>query len=60
LYIQLDLSNYIFSVDRVEMPKNVPLSQARVLVDKQLAEAIPDANIRAFILTNLVASPSSR
>lgn len=42
------------------MPKNVPLSQARVLVDKQLAEAIPDANIRAFILTNLVASPGNR
>lgn len=42
------------------MPKNIPLSQARSIVDKQLAETILDANVRAFILTNLVASPGNR
>ncbi|KAJ8917347.1 hypothetical protein NQ315_002369 [Exocentrus adspersus] len=42
------------AVDNVSLPCNVALSQARSLVDAQLAKSIPDKSLRAFLLTNLV------
>lgn len=42
------------------MPKNVVLSQARSIVEQQLAAVIPDKGVRAFILTNLMAAEDQR
>ncbi|ENN73977.1 hypothetical protein HUJ04_001576 [Dendroctonus ponderosae] len=50
------MSKIIDVMNRTEMPKNVVLSQARSIVEQQLAEVIPDKGVRAFILTNLMAT----
>lgn len=44
----------------VQFPSNVPVSQARVQVDKQLVELVDDKGIRAFLLTNLVQKEDGR
>ncbi|XP_048522733.1 uncharacterized protein LOC109541308 [Dendroctonus ponderosae] len=51
-----EMSKIIDVMNRTEMPKNVVLSQARSIVEQQLAEVIPDKGVRAFILTNLMAT----
>ncbi|KAF2894290.1 hypothetical protein ILUMI_11882 [Ignelater luminosus] len=42
------------AMQKVLMPKNVPMSSARISADLQLSRSINDKGLRAFILTNMV------
>ncbi|KAM9000387.1 protein ABHD11 [Sarcophilus harrisii] len=46
--------SYLAAMKNIQVPKELPLSQARKVVDEQLMPVIKDLNIRQFILTNLV------
>nr|CAI5834017.1 unnamed protein product [Callosobruchus analis] len=44
------------ALESVNLPSNVLMSQARAMVDEQLASYISDKSLRAFLITNLVAA----
>nr|CAH7741059.1 unnamed protein product [Callosobruchus chinensis] len=44
------------AMESVNLPNNVPMSQARTMVDEQLAKYMSDKSLRAFLITNLVAT----
>lgn len=51
----------LFTIMRnVHLPKNVPMSTARVSADLQLARIINDKGLRSFLLTNLVQKDGGR
>ncbi|XP_076253864.1 sn-1-specific diacylglycerol lipase ABHD11 isoform X3 [Rhynchophorus ferrugineus] len=47
-------------LSNIKLPSNVPLSQARAVVDQQLAEYIADKSLRAFLLTNLIETDNQK
>lgn len=55
-----ELPNLFNFMNSVKMPENIPLSQARNIVDKQLSEYILDKSLRAFLLTNLIQTDQQR
>lgn len=44
----------------VHLPRNVPMSTARMNADLQLARIISDKGLRSFLLTNLVQKDGGR
>ncbi|EGW06386.1 protein ABHD11 [Cricetulus griseus] len=48
------IGSYIAAMKAIDIPENVPHSQARKLVDEQLSSTVKDPAIRQFLLTNLV------
>lgn len=51
----------IFNVlEKLPMPKKVPMSAARIQTDKELAKFIDDKSLRSFLLTNLVQTLDGR
>lgn len=56
-----DLTEAIIeTLTKVKMPKNVPSSQAKALVDMQLSKRIPDLVYRKFLLNNLKSDEIGR
>lgn len=47
-------------MQKVLLPKNVPMSSARIGADLQLSRSINDKGLRAFILTNMVQKSDGR
>lgn len=47
-------------MSNVHLPKNVPMSTARMGVDLQLLSVINDKGLRSFLLTNLVKKDGGR
>ncbi|CAH1994444.1 unnamed protein product [Acanthoscelides obtectus] len=46
------------AMEGVTLPSSIPMSQARAMVDEQLTKYIFNKPLRAFLLTNLVATDS--
>ncbi|VEN53243.1 unnamed protein product [Callosobruchus maculatus] len=44
------------AMESVNLPSNVTMSQARSIVDEQLTKYMADKSLRAFLITNLVAT----
>ncbi|KAJ8953715.1 hypothetical protein NQ314_007325 [Rhamnusium bicolor] len=42
------------ALESVNLPSEIPMSQARATVDLQLSKSIPEKTLRSFLLTNLV------
>lgn len=42
------------TLERINLPTDVPMSTCRTMVDDQLSKSIEDKGLRAFLLTNLV------
>lgn len=48
------------AMQNINLPKDVPLSSARMDVDQQLSKVITDKGLRSFLLTNLVQKSDGR
>ncbi|XP_068945589.1 sn-1-specific diacylglycerol lipase ABHD11 isoform X2 [Petaurus breviceps papuanus] len=55
-----DFPSYLVAMKSVQIPKELPLSQARKVADQQLTPVIKDSAIRQFLLTNLVKASSGQ
>ncbi|XP_043860681.1 protein ABHD11-like [Dromiciops gliroides] len=49
-----DFSSYLAAMKSMQIPKELPLSQARKVAHEQLSHIIKDVAVRQFLLTNLV------